>query len=172
MWRLLSRGSGIWKEILCGRYGVNIVELGRRGLGGPLRYASAGWKGVSILSTCLGVVANKDLRSMGVARIARDNTQTYFCEDVWFGEAPFRESFPRHFQVSTHKSSYAGSTSLWMDDRWVGDMKWRKNLFVWEKELVVQLLDVWQTRGLLCFFHTRVLDRDRPKCGWQSVCFC
>jgi hypothetical protein len=67
---------------------------------------------------------------------------TCFWSDVWVGETPLKDRFPRLFSISTQKEvSVAGvrkninGTSSW-------DLNWRRRFFVWEHDLYNELLDL------------------------------
>jgi hypothetical protein len=67
---------------------------------------------------------------------------TSFWCDIWVGEIPLRDLFPRLFSISTQKvvlvagvRKYINGTSFW-------DLTWRRRFFVWEHDLYNELLDL------------------------------
>jgi len=53
-----------------------------------------------------------------------------------------RERFPRVFQISTQQSSFVRSLCSSVGGRWAWDLRWRRRLFVWEVNLLEELLGV------------------------------
>jgi hypothetical protein len=129
-WRLLSEGKSIWKNALQERY-----SGGERGFGWISRLlapniASTWW--VDLIS--VGLIDGTDrLRDIFFKRIGNGG-ETSFWHDTWVGTQPLKEVFPRLFLVSTQKESSVFEVGRWVTGRWVWDLKWRRNLFVWEEE--------------------------------------
>ncbi|PNX96622.1 hypothetical protein L195_g019832, partial [Trifolium pratense] len=67
---------------------------------------------------------------------------TSFCHDAWVGAQPLKEAFPRLFLISSQKDCCASEVGHWEMGAWVWDLRWRRNLFVWEEELRDLLVDV------------------------------
>jgi hypothetical protein len=139
-WRILDGDIGLWKDILCARYGAVLVGTTRGGSVRGLRYSSAWWKCVSLLEP--DAVSNGDWFLDGITRVTRDGAQTLFWEDVWVGHVSLRERFPRFFQISTQQSSCVRSLCSWVGGRWAWDLSWRRRLFVWEVNLLEELFGV------------------------------
>ncbi|PNY09187.1 ribonuclease H [Trifolium pratense] len=75
----------------------------------------------------------------GVVKKMGNGVQTSFWEDTWVGDISLRERFPRMFSISIQKeASVASLRNLNGGERW--DLVWRRRLFVWESNLLDELL--------------------------------
>jgi hypothetical protein len=65
-----------------------------------------------------------------------------FWLDCWAGNSPFCVLFPRLFAISTQKE--ASVIDYWVEgEGWgVGTWGWRRRLFEWEENLLIELLEV------------------------------
>ncbi|KAK2393020.1 hypothetical protein QL285_055002 [Trifolium repens] len=137
-WRLLSEGQSIWKKVLQERCGG-----GERGVGWmsrllPPNIASSWWNDL----VSVGVVVGSDrLRDIFFRKLGNGG-DTIFWHDTWVGVQPLKEVFPRLFLVSTQKECSVSEVGRWVTGRWVWDLKWRRNLFVWEEERRDMLVNV------------------------------
>jgi len=126
--RVLEDRESLWFRVLSARYGV--VE-GRLREGG--REASDWWRVVSGLGRELSF-------SDHVSRYVGNGRSTLFWTDVWCGGVSFRARFSRLFELSVCKwvSVLEMSQLGWREggEAW----RWRWRLFVWEEEMVGELI--------------------------------
>ncbi|MCI08403.1 putative ribonuclease H protein, partial [Trifolium medium] len=87
--------------------------------------ASLQWKYVSLLGTSAEVSSNWFLE--GVIKRVGDGTSSYFWFDPWVG----------------------GDMRNWLDGEWHWDFRWRRDLSVWDIELLQSLLSVVVNPSLL-----------------------
>jgi hypothetical protein len=80
-WRLLSRGQGIWRDIIFARYGL-LYPLPHFG-GRPSSFSKASlwWKDVSLLRTAAEVASN--WFAEGVIKRVDDRSSSSFCTFGW-----------------------------------------------------------------------------------------
>lgn len=137
-WRILYEGQGIWRDILLARYGslYPSPHLGGRPVG--FRGTSAWWRDVSLLGGSKD--STLDWFSEGIGKKVGDGLMTSFWFETWIGDTPLMAQYPRLFQVSEQSNSKVGEMGTWVDGEWVCDLKWRRNLFVWEAELLDDLM--------------------------------
>ncbi|MCI08317.1 putative ribonuclease H protein, partial [Trifolium medium] len=121
-WRLISGGVGLWRDIILARYGSLFPSphLGGRLRG--LKRASCWWRNVSLLGD------------------PEDAILDWF--DPWLVGALLRTQFQRLFQVSDQSASTVGEMGSWVEGQWVWDLRWRRDLFVWEFNLLESLQDI------------------------------
>jgi hypothetical protein len=129
-WRLLTEGESIWKNVLIEKY-----SGGERGVGWVSRslasnIASSWWNDL----VSIGVVDGVDrLGGIFFKRIGNGG-DTSFWHEKWVGVQPLKEAFPRLFLLSTQKEACVSEVGRRVSGRWEWDLKWRRNLFVWEEE--------------------------------------
>jgi hypothetical protein len=58
---------------------------------------------------------------------------------VWFGWAPYLLKISINVYSEQNKKSLIRDVGRWEGSNWVWDLKWRRNLFVWEEELRVNM---------------------------------
>jgi len=147
---LVDRG-GFWYRVLAARYGE---EAGRLEVGG--RSVSYWWREVARIRDGVGSDGAGWFREMVVRKVG-DEVDTSFWFDRWLGEVPFCQRFRRLFDLAKNKlHSVTTMFSLgWGED---GDAwQWRRRLWVWEEELLVECM------MLLSNVILQVDDSDR----WQ-----
>jgi hypothetical protein len=59
---------------------------------------------------------------------------TVFWDEHWIGDQPLRHTFPRLFGISEQKQGLIHDMGRMIDDVWHWDLRWRRNLFLWEEE--------------------------------------
>ncbi|KAK2452096.1 hypothetical protein QL285_011091 [Trifolium repens] len=65
---------------------------------------------------------------------------TRFWQDIWIDSRPIREVFPRLHSMSNQLDCTVHSMGRWIDDCWYWELSWRRQFFVWEEDLVHQLM--------------------------------
>jgi hypothetical protein len=106
--------------------------------------ASAWWKDVCSI----------DIRDEGswfgqnISRKIGNGLTTRFWYDCWMGSLPLCERFPRLFSISSHKEGTVGEyweeKEMWHQGGW----GWRRRLFVWEENLLNELIESFLTLSL------------------------
>jgi hypothetical protein len=117
-------------------------------------FSSIWWKDI----TSIG--ANLDINwfSQGVVKRIGCGDHTKFWSHVWVGSATLQERFPRLFSLSLQNESTVAEL------RWVElgimnwNLLWRRRLFVWEENLVYDLLEA---------ISTVVLSNELDRWGWS-----
>jgi hypothetical protein len=105
-----------------------------------LRGVSSWWSTLSLLGG--DKEATVDWFSDGVARVVGDGLSTHFWHDPWCGPTILRVRFRRLFQLSLQVDHKVEELGHWEGDAWVWDFIWRRPLFVWESDLLFDLLVV------------------------------
>ncbi|MCI31360.1 hypothetical protein A2U01_0052572, partial [Trifolium medium] len=74
-----------------------------------------------------------------MVRSVGNGSSTYFWLSRWIGDAPLSLVYPRLFSLSLQKESMVGSCCAREGENWSWPFSWRRELFQWESDLVVQL---------------------------------
>jgi hypothetical protein len=91
-------------------------------------------------------------------RRIRDGVDTSFWEDVWVDTLPLKIRFPRLFSISTQKE--VSVVEVYPLDYAAGwRFSWRRRLFVWEEEVLDNLLVV---------INLIILREGEDSWGWSS----
>jgi len=72
-----------------------------------------------------------------------------FWDDVWLGSEDLKSRFPRLFYLSISNEACLDSFEEWASDSWNSVIKWRRDLFDWEKTLEFQFLHKHQGSRLV-----------------------
>ncbi|PNX70469.1 pantothenate synthetase, partial [Trifolium pratense] len=97
----------------------------------PSYHASPWWNDLM----AVGVVAGSDrLQGIFFKKIGNGGN-TSFWHDTWMGTQPLKEVFPRLFLISAQKDCCVLELGRWTLGHWEWDLRWKRNLFVWEEVL-------------------------------------
>jgi hypothetical protein len=137
-WRLLFEDHTVWKEVLRSKYGGSVV--GKPNLGDKSKpwFSSLWWKDICSIGTNLDT--NWFLRD--VTKKLGNGLHTCFWSDVWVGETPLKDRFPRLFSISTQKEVSVAGVRKNINGASSWDLNWRRRFFVWEHDLYNELLDL------------------------------
>jgi hypothetical protein len=136
-WMVLHDHNALWKSTLMERYGPKVGELMADGVGRWPTNASRWWKDLVSLFKGMEV----DCFNEEVVRNVGNGRTTSFWRVPWRGSIPFMVKFNRLFSISTNQD--ASVHDLWRPSLSGGDwaFNWRRNLFVWENNLLTELLE-------------------------------
>jgi hypothetical protein len=95
---------------------------------------SCWWRNLSLLGDPEDAIL--DWFSEGVTKKVCNGRMTSFWFDLWLGGVPLRIEFQRLFQVSAESASTVGEMGSWVEGQWAWDLRWRRDLFVWELNLL------------------------------------
>lgn len=65
-----------------------------------------------------------------------------FWFDPWSGNSALCERFERLFQISENKNAFVADLGSWSNGRWVWNLTWRRTFFVWEEDLLSELMSI------------------------------
>jgi hypothetical protein len=144
-WRLLQPGMPLWKEILVAKYGNHIVDhvvWSNRRIPGS---SSSWWKEICTLE---GVVPLKNWLGDSIVRKVGNGGSTLFWSSNWIGGASLSNLFPRLFSLSNHKEGTVDEffASDGVGVKWF--FSWRRPLFLWETDLLDNLLAILEPVNL------------------------
>jgi hypothetical protein len=135
-WKLLSSVNEVWKEVIVAKYGEDSRGKVRPGIGFGPNIASRWWNDVCNLDK------DSDWFVRAVEKKVGSGNNTLFWSDIWVGEQPLRERFPRLYGISTQKEGLIANLGVWIDGGWRWNLEWRRHFFVWEQPLYLQLVNV------------------------------
>jgi len=131
--RQVTDREGLWFKILSTRYGLE--EGGRLQAGG--RDGSVWWREiVRIRDGCGAALGNWYADNVSLKIGNRVNT--LFWLDRWVGDVPLRVRYRRLFDLSEDKLLTVAQLNDLGWDVGVEAWKWRRRLWAWEEELVVE----------------------------------
>jgi len=111
-WRYLLGEGGIWRDIICARYGGCLPSPHLGGRPSGLRGVSSWWSNISLLGGDRD--ASKDWFSDGVARVIENGLSTQFWHDPWCGNILLRVRFHCLFQLSLQQEGRVGELGAWV----------------------------------------------------------
>jgi hypothetical protein len=151
-WRLLF-DDAVWKEVLKSKYSVSVV--GKTNLGEEFKpwFASLWWSDICSIGTNL----DNDWFRQGVVKKLGNDVNTSFWCDIWVGDVPLRDRFPRLFSISNQKEMSVSSVRRDLNGTTCWDLSWRRRFFVWEHDLLIDLL---------ALINPISLSNDADSWGW------
>jgi hypothetical protein len=148
-WRLLTEDNSLWKQVIKGKYGGGAFSKVVMGEECKPWFSSTWWRDICSIGTNLDY--NWFVRE--VVKKTGNGEITSFWEDVWVGDVALRERFPRLFSISVQKEEVIAR--MWNGNGMEGwNLRWRRSLFVWELNLLNELLLLINT-----FRPSEVVDR-------------
>jgi hypothetical protein len=137
-WRLLSNEHAVWKDVLISKYGSLVVGQPVLGDEVKLWFASSWWKDIC----SIGVNLNLNWFSSNVVKKLGNGVHTRFWSDIWVGDVPLRDRFPRLFSISSQKEGSVADFRRVINGTFSWDFIWRRRFFVWEQDLLHELLAI------------------------------
>jgi hypothetical protein len=131
----------LWKSVLEAKYGVGISFTSELANFNNVKFASLWWKDLC----CLGWVRENeegDWCGEIMTKKLGCGGGTRFWLDKWLGPNILCELFPWLFSVSTHADKCVSHFGEWRNEVWFWKFRWRRQLFIWEGELLSQLLEL------------------------------
>ncbi|KAK7260416.1 hypothetical protein RIF29_26441 [Crotalaria pallida] len=133
-WRLLNDRNALWVKVVEEKYGL--FDLGRAD--NYFAHGSKWW--------CdLGRISHVPVLAVGwcyagIKKQVGDGRSTKFWTDPWFGILSLNVVFPRLFSVTANKEEAVADVLTLSHQGWTWIFHWRRNLFLWEEELLNSLL--------------------------------
>lgn len=106
--------------------------------GGQIAIASTWWRDLN-KSRSFG--DSEDWFKDGLRKVVGDGCETSFWHDIWAGQVTLATHFERMFQISNFKNHTIAEMGSWCNGSWSWNFNWRRSLFVWEENLVLELLE-------------------------------
>jgi len=127
-WRYISEDMGKWKELLESKYGSEMQNT--------VKLQSWWWK--DLLKVCReGGGEGWFGKEVGWKLGCGDKIR--FWEDVWIGNCNLKTQFPRLYSLSLNQGQKVEEVGVWEQMGWCWRLRWRRDRFVWESELVEDL---------------------------------
>jgi hypothetical protein len=134
----LQGDEAVWKSVLEARYGLDVRHK-VHWINHPIsNRSSVWWKDLCRVD----VLEAGSWFGQNIERRVGRGDDTRFWKDLWVGNSPLCERFPRLFSISLQKDVSVEEMRGSVDgmDRWL--WQWRRNLFAWEHELLLELQEV------------------------------
>jgi hypothetical protein len=120
-------------EVLVARYGNHILHKVDWSLHNIPTSASNWWKNIVELEDA---VPGRNWLSEAMVREVGNGHSTSFWDIKWIGDAPLSFVFPRLFSLSNQKNH---NVSELLSNNGTWSFSWRRNLFIWEEDLIANL---------------------------------
>ncbi|KAK2406893.1 beta-amyrin 11-oxidase [Trifolium repens] len=99
-------------------------------------HSSGWWRDICRLDRGIGWFEQAATKRVG------NGSTTRFWKEVWIGNQSLETRFPRLFGISTQKEALVSEMGSWENGVWRWGLLWRRIFFVWEEELVDELMGV------------------------------
>lgn len=141
-WRLLVEKEALWSKVPMARYGA--LQDCRLQSGNHLAIAPTWWRDLN-KSRYFGDF--EDWFKDGLRKLVGDGCETSFWRDTWAGQVTLATHFERLFQISNSKNHTIAEMGSWCNGNWSWNFSWRRTLFVWEENLLLELLEQIKSFG-------------------------
>jgi hypothetical protein len=138
-WRLLSPEKSLWKDILISKYGDHPLHQVEWSSFRVPTNVSSWWKNIIDLEK---VVPGKKWLLENIRRKVGNGVTTHFWTTKWVSDLPLSCLFPRLFSLSNQKDCKVSDCVLLVGGNLSWNFSWRRNLFQWEENLKISLLEV------------------------------
>jgi hypothetical protein len=135
-WKLLVDGDELWEKNLVAKYGVAVLGSTRLDVNNFGAEASVWWRDICRLDSGSGWFAHAVSKKVG------NGNRTKFWKDLWVGDQTLEVRFPRLFGISVQKDFFVCDVGGWEFGEWRWNLVWRRNFFVWEEQLLQDLLNL------------------------------
>lgn len=143
-WRLLKGEESLWVRIVKSRYGV--IDASSTMVDPVGNRASSWWK---TICQCGGSINSEDWFKECLHRRLGRGDRTLFWEDSWWGGGALKDLYPRLFSLSEQKEKAIADCGSWCERGWEWSLVWRREMFVWEKEVLQEFLQFIQPAILI-----------------------
>ncbi|GAU38148.1 hypothetical protein TSUD_395930 [Trifolium subterraneum] len=135
-WKLLTTECEVWKEVVGARYGRDVIGKVNLGDIDVTRTGSCWWRDLCLLDS--------DVRwfSSAVGKRVGRGDSTMFWNEIWIGDQPLRQRFPRLFGMSTQQNEVICNMGSLVNGLWHWELQWRRNFFTWEEDQYNHFLDI------------------------------
>jgi hypothetical protein len=135
-WKLLNEDNELWKRVILAKYGDNVLGSVSLVAEDYRTVGSVWWRDICRVDSGLGWFSQAATKKVG------NGNSTKFWEDVWIGELSLAVKFQRLFGISNQKSALVCEMGRWDGGGWRWELEWRRRFFVWEEELLGELMGV------------------------------
>ena len=122
-WRFLCEPQALWRQVIHDKYRLNNLhcptDLLSPKSGGP-------WK--HICSTLLGNALTAHMISSCIRRKVGNGEDTLFWQDIWIGDKPLKNMFPRIFRLSPNQLGTISAMGFWDGAEWKWTIGWKRPL--------------------------------------------
>jgi hypothetical protein len=120
--------------VLQSKYGNNLAYNHLQQEQGEVRLPSIWWKDICSLEGNDRWFTEATVKKVGNGR------STSLWTDSWLGNFTLKDRFPRLYSISISKDVKVADAGFRLNDNWRWALDWRRNLFVWEQDLVNELM--------------------------------
>lgn len=85
-----------------------------------------------------------------------------FCKDIWDGPIPLANKSHRLFSIFQSNEATVAQMGEWRNGTWYWNLSWRRRLFLWEEDLLTNLLKLVEEQNILA-------EVDALSAGWIKV---
>jgi hypothetical protein len=135
-WKLLCNNNDMWKDVVIAKYGREVMGKPYQGLDVYPRHSSRWWMDICNLDKDNGWFFSAVERKIG------RGDETKFWEELWVGNQPLCDRFPRLYSISIQREVMVSNMGSWIDNAWRWDFRWRRRFFDWETDVARQLEQV------------------------------
>ncbi|GKV51190.1 hypothetical protein SLEP1_g57860 [Rubroshorea leprosula] len=134
--RLMSEGKGLWKTVICEKYG-RVGESTYNMLRGGIQFGSTWWRDICRVNQVIG--DNRGWLTNGLKINVGEGAGVSFWWDEWGEGESLANKFPRLYTLSTGKNNSINQMGGWQNASWVWKLTWRRSLHSWEMQQELEL---------------------------------
>ncbi|GKV44612.1 hypothetical protein SLEP1_g51776 [Rubroshorea leprosula] len=129
--RLMSEGKGLWKTVICEKYG-RVGESTYNMLRGGIQFGSTWWRDICRVNQAVG--DNRGWLTNGLKINVGEGAGVSFWWDEWGEGESLANKFPRLYSLSIGKNNSISQMGGWQNASWVWKLMWKRSLHSWEMQ--------------------------------------
>ncbi|XP_048494429.1 uncharacterized protein LOC125494726 [Beta vulgaris subsp. vulgaris] len=122
IWRLLHDPDALWQKVIKNKYGytngLTAHDLCIPSGSGPWRF---------ICSSIINNPTAGDFLKSKIRKAIGNGKNTLFWLDIWVGNVPLKNCFPRLFSIANDSHASVASCGSWNSGNWVWNLEWRRS---------------------------------------------
>jgi mannosylglycoprotein endo-beta-mannosidase len=142
-WRLLMGEDDAWKSVVKAKYGSSAIGKAELDVSTFGNGCSHWWRDLCNLDKGVNWFTQVVTKKVG-----RGNS-TLFWKDIWVGNQTLEQQFPRLYSISIQQEEVVGNMGMWTNGVWRWELRWRREFFIWEENVVTQLVEILNDITLL-----------------------
>lgn len=105
-------------------------------------------------------IPQKEVLLKGLEIFTENGKLISFWCDMWVGNSPLREKFPRLFRASLLPNASVADMGSFVNNEWIWEIRFRRGLFEWDKDSFENML--------ICINQVKICHNKEDRLVWKE----